>query len=164
MTDKPAAMAGVYVDMKFMPGLKMARISIEIPIEHSNEFIRMFGTPDRVSPVAVGIARLQEGAYAPAVPERAEPAAPVVKAETKRSSLAHRMCLKPQFIVWVCAEYERQFGHEHYDCGSPTASADNALKCLLDIKSKTELDNDENAAAAWDGLLASYDYRNQVRA
>ena len=54
--DKAAVMRGVYVDCKFMPGLKSARISIDLPIEHSNEFLRMFGAPDRASPVAVAIA------------------------------------------------------------------------------------------------------------
>lgn len=165
MTDKPAAMAGVYVDMKFMPGLKMARISIEIPIEHSNAFIQMFGTPDRTNPVHVGIARLQEGAYAPAVPEKTEPAAPSVRAETKRSNRAAILCKENEdFQVWLAERYP-DIWDRHYiegDCFSPE-SADLTLKEVLGIASKTELDTNPEAAARFDALRTDFELRDLVR-
>ena len=168
MTDQPAAMAGVYVDMKFMPGLKMARISIEIPIEHSNEFIRMFGTPDRTDPVHVGIARLN----AAAVPERAEPAAPVVKAETvtvvrvrKPSEIAALKCQNEDFQVWLGTKYPKIWDKHYIDGGYLSASAaDLTLKEVLGIASKRDLDEPDGPKFhAFDRLLTDFEVREFAR-
>ena len=60
MTDK-AIFEGCYSDMKFMRGYKVARISVDIPLEYASKFIEAFGAPDGVNPVRVAIARLQIG-------------------------------------------------------------------------------------------------------
>jgi hypothetical protein len=164
MADKPAAMAGVYVDMKFMPGLKMARISIEIPIEHSNEFIRMFGTPDRVSPVAVGIARLN----AALVPETSEepPATDNFTGRAvgrkKLSNIAAILCEENEdFQVWLADQYPAIWDN-HYINGhmlSPQA-ATATLKEALGIKSRTELDEHGPKADAFEKMRTSFTYRH----
>lgn len=161
MSDKPAVIEGCYVDAKFMRGLKVMRLSVDIPIEYSNEFIRMFGAPDGVNPVAVAIARLN----AAAVPERAEPAAPVVKAETDRgafrdkarSSQCYLMLQKVDFIRWFAGNYlkgvpvNRTEGYEPH------------VKRYLGIESKADLDVDGPKAEAWDQLLTDFEMRDLAR-
>lgn len=165
---KAAVMQGVYVDCKFMPGLKSARIAIDIPIEHSNEFLRMFGAPDRANPVAVAIARLDVGALnAPPVPEKAVEPAKVEKAETKRfcdlprSQQAALKLRDGSFVSWIRHRYCDQFGLKRGE----DMDANRMLKVLLGIDSKRELDNPESGAvAAFDRLLTSFEFRDQVRA
>jgi hypothetical protein len=155
--DKPAVISGVYVDCKFMAGFKVARISIDIPIEHSNEFLRMFGAPDRANPVHVAVARLQEGASAPTVPEKAVEPAPVEKAETKRSNLAAILCKNSEgFQAWLVDTYWT--GKE--DIGD----YDGLLKRALGITSKTEIDTNPDKAEAWERMLTTFKHRNTVRA
>ncbi len=149
---KPAVMQGSYVDLRFMPGLKVARVSIDIPIEHSNEFLRMFGAPDRASPVWCAVARLAtpaepSGAQAP---ERSEP-----KREYTRSQLAAIKCQDPVFASWII-----RLDAPPYN--APARTADTALKSWLGIGSKRELDSNPEKAANFDKLLASFDYRDRV--
>jgi len=165
MSDKPAVISGVYVDCKFMPGLKSARIAIDIPIEHSNEFLRMFGAPDRASPVAVAIARLDVAALnAPTVPEKAVEPAKVEKAETKRSSRAYLMLRDAAFRSWLAHHVPGLWDDA---CGSrpgdEVEAADLTLKWMLNISSKTKLDADPEAAARFDALRTDFELRDLVR-
>ncbi len=164
VTDKPAVMQGVYVDCKFMAGFKVARISIDIPIELSNEFLRMFGAPDRANPVHVVVARMDVEAFkAPSVPEKpAEPTVEKAKAkrslrEFPRSQQAAMLCEgNMDFRVWLTdgrvAVQELTPGY-----------ADRALKAMLAITSKRALDTDATKAAAWDALRTDFELRDLVR-
>jgi len=161
---KPAVMQGVYVDCKFMAGFKVARISIDIPIEHSNEFLRMFGAPDRANPVHVVVARMDvEALKAPTVPEKAAEPAPVEKAKAKRfdelerSQQAALKCQDLKFQHWVGVVGPLRGTDEGAD------EADLLLKRKLGIASKKELDTSAAKAIAWDALLCDFDVRNQVR-
>jgi hypothetical protein len=168
--DKAAVMRGVYVDCKFMPGLKSARISIDLPIEHSNEFLRMFGAPDRANPVAVAIARLDVGALnAPSVPEKAVESAKVEKAEGERSSsrtqAAGRMVKEEAFQMWLADSYPLRWDRHYNPEGRTTAEAANlTLKEVLRIASKKELDTDPDKAEAWERMLTTFKHRHTVRA
>jgi len=146
---KPAVMQGVYVDCKFMAGFKVARISIDIPIEHSNEF-----------PVHVVVARMDvEALKAPTVPERPAEPAPVERGKAKRSSLAYLMCRDIAFQQWIgCKETLMPV---HPD--APIHTADQILKDRLGIMSKTELDTDPKAAARFDALRTDFELRDMVR-
>lgn len=165
---KAAVMQGVYVDCKFMPGLKSARISIDLPIEHSNEFLRMFGAPDRANPVHVAVARLQEGAGAPVPEKPVEPEA-VEKSKPKRSSLAAVMCKENEaFQVWLAEKYpkvwDRYYAYEIGSGGNPSpAAANDTLKAVLGIASKKELDAIPEAAARFDALRVDFELRDLVR-
>ncbi len=149
---RPAIISGAYVDCRFMPGLKSARISIDIPIEHSNEFLKMFGAPDRVAPVHVAIARLN-GADVPAKPEDdAEP----VKAKPLRSNLAAILIKENKdFQVWLVDRY--------WNGKEEVGDYDALLKRVLQIASKKELDADDAAAERFDRLSTDFAYRNVVR-
>jgi len=178
--DKPAAIEGCYVDLKFMPGIKCARVSIDIPIEHSNAFLKMFDAPDRANPVPVVVARLATSpaeqsssrlsgdtengpdgkAPDPKAGRSAGPATPVAEAQGQdkprtytRSQIAAMKCQDQEFQVWLGGS----------ECRGNARWCNQLLKGQLDIMSKSELDVEGPKAQAFDKLLASFDYRNQVR-
>lgn len=164
---KPAAFLGTYVDLKFLSGLKVARVTLEIPIERSQEFIGMFGTPNKADPAWCALARIDVAALnAPSVPEKAVEPAPVERAKAKRwpSQIAALKCQEHTFQEWLF----ETMGHLHTQ--EPAAFltdedyADAILKEVLGITSKRELDTMPHKENEWNKLLASYDYRNQVRA
>jgi hypothetical protein len=165
--NKPAAFLGTYTDLKFLSGLKVARVTLEIPIERSQEFIGMFGTPNKADPAWCAIARMDvEALNAPTVPDKAAEPAPVEKAKAKRSpsQMAALKCQDPIFQEWLF----ETMGHIHTQ--EPTSFltdedyADAILKEILGITSKRELDTMAHKAEAWNKLLTSFEYRNQVRA
>lgn len=168
---KPAVMSGCYVDCKFMPGYKVARISIDIPIEHSNAFLQMFGAPDRADPVHVAIARLTPlGTDNPKPEEPQENAkAEAVERKWSRSQKAALKCQDPAFQVWLATKYpaiwDRHYFYLYEARGhhpSPIA-ADLTLKEVLGITTKRELDTDGHKAADWDALITSFELRDVVR-
>lgn len=183
MNDKPAVIQGTYTDMKFMPGLKVARVSIEFPIERSNEFIQMFGTPDRSNPVWCVLARLQDGAYAPN--ENAGLAKPVDAADTKsaegsslddgsnpsastkreytRSQVAALKCRDHEFRGWILERYQKEASDAFIVARDTDDYVDLVLKTVLNISSKKELDPEGPKAEAFKRLLTDYDLRNTVR-
>lgn len=151
--DKPAVIEGCYVDLKFMPGIKCARVSIDIPIEHSNAFLKMFDAPDRANPVPVVVARL---ATSPAEqPSGAQaPATPKPDRTYSRSQIAAMRLKDPKFSGWL---YKRYF------VAGPLEPVDKMLKRVLGIESKTELDAEGPKAQAFDALLTEFDTRNYRR-
>jgi hypothetical protein len=164
---KPAAFLGTYVDLKFLSGLKVARVTLEIPIERSQEFIGMFGTPNKADPAWCAIARMDvEALKAPTAPEKPPEPAPVEKAaggevgrKLTRSQKAALKCQDKDFDAWLRTECERRSPDYRY-----VMTADEALKALLGINSKRDLDTNGPCGDAFDRLLTSFEYRNQVRA
>lgn len=151
--NKPAIMQATYVDAKFMPGLKVMRIALDLPIERSNEFLAMFGAPDRASPVWCAVARLQpaeplaEGAQAP---ERSEPK------PYKRSQIAYLKFRDGEFIKWFSQTHLKGVGVDRTNGYEPH------IKKFLGIESKSELDVPGPAAEAFDRLLTSFEYRDRT--
>jgi hypothetical protein len=186
MTDK-AIMMGDYVDLKFMPGLKSARVFVDIPIEHSNAFLKMFDAPDRSNPVKVVIARI-------ALPDAEQPSGPQGpathsgpvysdgmsstqsnstategKASDKprtpksRSQMAAIKCADLIFCNWLMDTYGDVWNSTfEFDQSIPTA-ADKTLKLILGISSKKELDIEGPKAEAWDKLLCDFEVRAYAR-
>ena len=187
---KPAAFMGVYTDLKFLSGLKVARITLEIPIERSEEFIGMFGAPNKADPAWCAIARMTTGAYAPegngsagrepeplatstTAPDRAGAThAETAKTQDKprtytRSQKAALKCHDKDFQLWLAVKYAAIFDRHFYahadnDQASPDA-CDLTLKEALGITSKRELDTDGHKAAAWDALITDFELRDVVR-
>ena len=158
--NKPAAVMGDYVDMRFLPGLKCARLAIDIPIEKANEFLSMFGAPDRASPVKVVVGRY--------VAPVAEPSSGVSRAEPEgkkvytRSQIAALKCQDMAFSLWMQEEYDAitmKYFHTAKDIPEIT---DRTLKEVLGIQSKRELDTNPEKAEAFDKLLTSFDYRDRT--
>lgn len=159
MSGKPAIMEATYVDAKFMPGLKVMRISLDLPIERSNEFLKLFGAPDRANPVWCAVARLQpvaeplaEGAQAPATPEK------------KRSNIAAIKCKEDEaFQIWLAEKYPNTWDRFYLQNPISSEAADSTLKEVLCIQSRKELDVPGPAAEAFDRLICSFDNRNYTR-
>lgn len=160
---KPAAFYGSFVDAKFMRGLKVMRVFVDIPIEKSNEFLQAFGAPDGANPAPCAIARLNG---AP-VPEKAEPAAEperstggAVARTYTNSQRAALKCRDRDFQKWIGDLCFKTLGKQ--TCGGdPYDAADQNLKDVLGIYSKTELDGDKSPQ--WFALLTDFDMRNIVR-
>lgn len=145
---KPAAMFGSYVGAKFMSSFKVMRISVDIPQQDCNDFLKMFGAPDAANPVPVFIARradakpaepLPSGAPAP---ERSEPAP---KRASTRSQIAFLKCQDPVFQKWIGAVSENDAKLRLCD------------ECCID--SRSLLDDPANATAIdlFEKMLASFD-------
>lgn len=154
---KPAAFLGTYVDLKFLSGLKVARVTLEIPIERSQEFIGMFGTPNKADPAWCALARIDVAALnAPSVPEKSVEPAKVEKAGPKRSNLAAVLVKENEaFQRWIIPSYIMT--------SNPVMEADRRLKEVLGIQSKRDLDTDPEAAARFDALRTDFELRDLVR-
>ena len=191
--NKPAVMEGCYVDLKFLPGLKTARVFVDIPIEYSNLFLKMFDAPDRANPVRVALARLEPAEHLSGVsrpttpgPDNASPSVTAPSAESQRqetrrnfrdlprSQQAALKCQDTEFQNWLQYGYEDRLCKKWFDTkagqiidegGTPTGAVvtDLVLKDVLGIDSKKQLDTSPVLGAAWDKLLASYDFKDQVR-
>lgn len=153
---KAAVIEGCYVDLKFMPGLKSSRISIDIPIEYSNEFLKMFDAPDRANPVRVAIARLTTTVAEPLPAPEGAATHEVEKARTPfsklcRSKQAALKCDDPEFQKWIGAE-----SAEHVKF---------IIYAICDIQSRAALDDPENpnAIKAFDRLLTDFSVRGLAR-
>lgn len=172
---RPAAFLGDYVDCRFLPGLKLARISIEIPIEEANAFLSAFGAPDKASPVKVAIARLvdapsgaQETKDGPGAGPQNVHGLPSDTVATNdrdksrppmtRSQLAYLKFNSAEFIRWFAENIlppdtvvNRTEGYEPH------------IKAYLGITSKSELDLDGPKAVAFDRLMTDFSVRGIVR-
>lgn len=171
MNDKVAVM-GDYVDIKWLHGLKVARVYVEIPIEESDRFIELFKRPDKASPVKVVIARLAEDVAEP-LPSAAQaastPTAPTeVKTRTPfrdmpRSQQAALKCQDGGFQEWIKRKYYTAW-HEVPLCDEePENAANETLKAVCGIKSKKDLDAEGPSSRMWDQLRATFDNRDLIR-
>lgn len=152
---KAAITQGSYVDLRFMPGLKVARVSIDIPIEHSNEFLTMFGAPDRANPVWCAVARLQSGPSAQEPAGNVTPSAEGKEQDTRRTradrvQMAGMKIRDPAFQEWLGV-------HPQVAPESRRDHADTLLKQRLGITTKRELGSPGPKADEWDKMLASFD-------
>lgn len=166
MTDKPAAMFGSYVDAKWMRGLKVMRISVDVPIEQSDEFLKLFGPPSGSDPVPVVLARYEgrkpREAHEEVAPSGAEDARQKQSWATMSPSQRAAVKLNDEgFQIWLADTFPTIWDSHYIDRNmlSPDA-ADATLKEVLGIHSKRDLDGSPVLAESFDKLLASYDYRN----
>jgi hypothetical protein len=181
--EKAAIFAGDYMDLRFMRGLKSARIYIDIPIEHSDAFLKAFGAPNGVNPAKVAIALMDvealkapkeigpnmkpddESGYEPpatqAEAERSDkPRTPF--REMKRSAQAAIKLGEPEFQEWVQKNFRGQWIDASTMFDDPEFIADATIKSQIGIQSKRELDTSPAAGRGWDALLASFDYRGRA--
>jgi len=164
MIDRPAIFEADFVDLAFKPGLKVARLAFDIPIERAASFIAAFGAPDRVSPAKCAIARLTNG---PDIGREPTPS-PEARAEDREKPRRHlrdmprsqQAAIKLQdqeFCHWLAWKHN-SLGMK-VECDSPDAF----LKSMLCILSKTDLDKWPEVGAKWDALLTDFDCRNIAR-
>lgn len=189
MTDA-AVIAGWYTDVVYLKKAGIARISIEIPLDLWEQHQTVLGIPPAFDgdKKFCAITRIEESAFkkwAGLVPREngpgsaapSEPAASGVRhAEAEgqdrprtftRSQIAALKIKDPAFQAWVHSNYiaPRPLGGvvAYFD-DDPETWTNHTIKFLLGIKSKTELDTDPSKAEAFEKLLASYDFKDRVRA
>lgn len=186
---KPAAFFGSYVDAKFMRGLKVTRIMIDIPIEKTNEFLAAFGAPDGVNPVPVAVARLNPEALTRLeYPPEAEPPTespqsaggkaraaaltPERRTEIAKAAADERWGKEPRnytrsqlaFLKTEDRDFQAWLGVPmNQDADVREAECDHRLKVRIGITSKSELDQEGPKALAFDRLLTDFSVRGIVR-
>ena len=138
MTTPPAAIQGDYVDLRFVKTRKVCQIVIELPIEAGGEFVRIFGTPNPVTGVPVGLARMD----------------PAAKPERKGGKLAQRagiLCGEGAFWKFLEA-----MGYPVFDALVKDAMAGAHVRTICNVTSRRDLDHDETAGRKFLDLEASY--------
>lgn len=153
MTDRPAVFQADYTGFQYMRGLKVCRLTFEVPYELGEKVHAILGQPPAGGDqVQVAIARLaQVGA-----PSGAEEAPQNKRswADMSRSQRAAVKLTDKDFKAWLV---------DHYWTGKEeVGDYDGLLKRVLGITSKRELDVDGPKAVAFDQMLASFDYRGRA--
>lgn len=160
---RPAVIRAEFTDYRPVKTRKVLQLVFEVPAEMQTEVFAALGYPIMGTSTWVAIAKLVDGASAPSVPERAEPAAPVVKAETKRSSRAFLMLQDKEFRKWLLPNGVIVPAAVFNEADYFNRKCDARLKEMLGIKSKSELDTDPEAAARFDALRTDFELRDLVR-
>jgi hypothetical protein len=136
-----AAIQGDYVDLRFVKSRKVAQVILEIPIETAARFVEAFGTPNPATGVPVALARLNTEKQ-----EREPKGEPVNSPNPPKGG---KMCQKAGIL---CKEgaFQKWSG-----CDSEIDTA-NFIRTYCGILSRTELDENENAARRFRQLVADY--------
>lgn len=138
MTD--AVMRGAYSDFKVIKSRKVIQMVIEFPIESSANFVEMFGIPQPHEEQWVAVALMNKTA--------------VVKNETALKAIqdAGILCKSQSFGRWLKDER----GMTEVNPQDPNSIAQ-ALRAILGVRSRSELNTDGEALKVWHALKSSYD-------
>lgn len=144
--DKPCAIQADFADFRRVKGRKVLQLFFEIPLEQSEEALRVLGHPTVGESKWCAIALLDLSKPSAASETQAAP----TKDRRPFSSLplsqqAALKCADADFQRWLIVENED--------------AAAVKVRRLCDIESRSELDKRENMSAreAWFGLLDSFD-------
>ena len=138
MTD--AVMRGAYSDFKVIKSRKVIQMVIEFPIESSANFVEMFGIPQPHEEQWVAVALMNKTA--------------VVKNETALKAIqdAGILSKSQSFGRWLKDER----GMTEVNPQDPNSIAQ-ALRAILGVRSRSELNTDSEALKVWHALKSSYD-------
>lgn len=130
---------GTYSDFKIIKSRKIAQMIIEVPLEAANNLIDMFGLPrpDQEQWVAVAALDLVSS-------HRNDDA-------TKAIQLAGMICRDIEFGKWLKSSKNMK----EVDPDSHESIA-NALRALLGIKSRTDMNNSPDTVTAFNRLIGEY--------
>lgn len=129
---QPAAFRATYSDLRFVKTRKVAQIVLEMPLENADAFLAAFGTPNPAEEKWCAIARLTDKQPKEAAPETDHHG----WHDLKPSAQAAIRCHDPLFQQFFLTE------------GQPDTA--NKLRNKLQIKSRSELDSDDEARAKWE--------------
>lgn len=146
MTD--AIIRGNYSDLKAVKTRSVVQIIIEVPIEQGEAVVKAFGFPQPGNEIPVAIARMTPDNNDTEKPEPAKRHF----GDMPRSQQAGMLCSDPTFQNWLLGlslftkstEIER------------VARTANILRGRLGIKSRCELDSDDEGAEKWDSMVVEY--------
>lgn len=134
-----AVIAGSFADLKTVKSRSVLQMIVEVPIEHGERLVAMFGFPQPGTEIAVAVARL--------VAETPAPEPQPVKERTPWDAMRHSqqaaiLCGDIGFQRWIKAddkEAAAEFVRQH--CGVP---------------SRKDLDQDDEAASRWNRLAGMF--------
>jgi hypothetical protein len=141
----PAAFKAAYADLKFIKTRKVAQIVLELPIEEASRFVEAFGAPDPSKETWCAIARLDAAKIASPAPQKEKRSL----SELPLSQQAALKCNDVSFRTFLargCPEVK-------------TFSLDMAVesvRSICGVKSRSELDTNPEAAAAWKRLTDEF--------
>lgn len=166
MTDKPAAMAAVYADAKFIKTRSTLQVVLEFPIEAADAFFAAFGTPQPSRETWVAVARMN---VAPVKASAALPPPTVVGqvddgsadesvdefdgGSHNRAREAAMLASDSFFQAFLIAK------HGWSVATAPKInreSAADAVRSICSVKSRSEFDKNRAAAARWDRLHGEF--------
>jgi len=131
---------GTYADFKIVKTRGVAQFVIEIPIDHAQEAIQMFGVPTPESEQWVAVAALHKTQ----VLEN--------EAATKAIQQAGMLCKTPDFGTFL----RDAVGLDSVQPDSPESIAD-ALRTVLGVQSRRDFHTDEDALEAFHRVKGEYD-------
>jgi hypothetical protein len=142
-----AAMQADYTDLKFIKTRKVCQVTLEIPIEQGEMFVKAFGTPNPANGVPVAIARIKPEANGKPVAS---------EAKERRSwddlSLAQQagiLCGEGSFLAFLRERYQFYSIQDQADAAT-------ALRDQCAVQSRSELDSNPQAAAKFLELEREY--------
>lgn len=144
---KPAAIAGVYADLKTVKTRSVCQVIIEIPIEHGKDIVDAFGFPQPGNEVNVAIARIH--AEVEAKPSNPETPTSGVSASAPRKF--HEMPL-PSQIALRC----QTLAFQNYIQVEGEEEAAEWVRNYLKVSSRAEVQPGTEAAERWCALDIRY--------
>lgn len=160
-----AVISADYYNFEYKKGLKVCRLTFEVPYEHAKLVRDVLGDPPLPGEqVKVAIARIvmsaePTGAQAPRSPSEVPPE----KRTYTRSQMAALKCQDKDFQAWLIKEYPDIWADSTWGTVAVEGIVNNAIKTILGITSKTELDSNPLKAAALDRLLTTFTHRDNIR-
>lgn len=152
----PAAFAGTYSDLKLVKTRSVAVVHIEIPIEQAKDFVAVFGMPLPGSerPVALALLNASPGAETPsASPDTGQQRGEPGKPQTPRKHWSE-MSRAQQAGILCC-----EFGFGKWLMGRTSFTSDDVAQSLrnrLGIGSRADIDDNPEAARAFDAIVSRY--------
>ncbi len=150
---KKAIMDADYCDLRFVRGRKVVQIVLEIPIEAGAEFIEIFGTPlpDRNVPVAIARLVGKEASHDNLKDQLVESVTQTKPwSDLSRTQQAGITCNEKGFWTFLRETYP-----EFYQI-SNAADAATAVRAICCVISRSEFNEDPDAARRWDSFYDRY--------
>ena len=164
MTD-PIAIRGTYSDLRLIKGRKVWQMVIEVPSEHGENLVKLFGLPQPDAPSWVAVALLTNSAAVPPaageagagggveatttsatiLPAEAAPATPKARRsfeELPPSQQAALKCEDKDFQRWLGVR-------------NPTDAA-RYVRQLCDVQSRAQIADSARSMAAWRDLMRTF--------
>lgn len=160
MTNSPAAIRAVLVDVRNINTDKEVRLELRVPAELAGRIFEAFGWPTKVAPVEVAIARLEPAADPQALqtPPNLQTSKPPEDRKSflqmRRSAQAALRCREPLFREFLADRYGRHVFVS--DGGGVVEGIATHVRVMCGVRSRSELDKDPTAAAAWDAIEGEY--------
>jgi hypothetical protein len=143
MSEEKAVIVGNYADIKTVKTRSVFQVIVEIPIEEMRRFLELFGGPIPSQEMPVVLARLGEG-----IPLQSKPP----KVHKRLSERPHA-----QQVAVLCHDLLfRNFLLAYGSVRNPE-EAEETVKKICGVGSKTELDTDPASSEFWVRLRTEYE-------